>query len=96
MADLIKLGLGRDDKFLQGMEWHGSWIFSCATVINAMPPFLRPVVGAVVKLYGKRVRKVCMRPILPLVKSRLAAYVKHREDLDQVRDPPVRLVARSG
>jgi cytochrome P450 len=66
--------IGRNEQFIKAMKWHGEWVFSNATMINALLPFLRPVVGNAVYLWGKYVRSTCISSLLPLVEQRLAKF----------------------
>ncbi|KAF1996337.1 cytochrome P450 [Amniculicola lignicola CBS 123094] len=77
----------RDAAFLEGMKWHAEWVFSNATLINSLPAFLRPIVGFFVRLYGHRVRRKCITPMLPLIQTRLSEFLSQKDSPDPNWEP---------
>ncbi|KAL4756767.1 cytochrome P450 [Aspergillus foveolatus] len=80
--------LCRDKEFLRLLKSHGMSVFAGATLINATPKPLKPIVGSVVRLlcyyFSNRAAAKC----LPLVKERLERTAKLRLDATYAWDPP--------
>lgn len=83
--------VGRDLAFLEATKSHAEWVFSNAFIIHAIPWFLRPLVGNLIWLYGKRVRSQCLRPMMPLIKERLDQFLESQKSASAVFKPPVRI-----
>jgi hypothetical protein len=79
---------GRNDEFLKATKEHAEWVFSNAIIINATPSFFRPMIGNLIWLYGRRVRRQCLKPMLPLIQERLSLFwQQQREPSDHWSSP---------
>jgi hypothetical protein len=71
------------------MRRNAHWLFSNATIINAILDFLRPLVGTLIKWDGSRVRATCLRPVMPLIEKRVNEFLKKKKDKNSDWDAPV-------
>lgn len=82
--------IGRNEKFLEHSRKYAMCVFGGATIINMLPPLLRPIVGPLVALTGKRHLAICQKLCLPIVEERLRHTQRRWAEPDYQWEPPVR------
>lgn len=87
--------LGRNSEFLEHSRKYSMSIFSGAAIINMLPSFLRPVLGPIVALIGRRHYAICERICLPVVEERLRQNERASREPGFDWKPPVRHVPNS-
>ncbi|KAF2868516.1 cytochrome P450 [Massariosphaeria phaeospora] len=67
----VGLPLCRDEMLLEQTRLYATAVYGSATIINALPPFLRPILGPLVALPAKRYLAGCKKILVPFVEERL-------------------------
>ncbi|KAL4744748.1 cytochrome P450 [Aspergillus terricola var. indicus] len=80
--------LCRDEAFLKSLRNHGMSVFAGATLINATPKPLKPIVGCVVRLLCYYFTNRAAAKCLPLVKERLEHTARLKLDATYAWEPP--------
>ncbi|KAI1778088.1 cytochrome P450 [Hypoxylon cercidicola] len=70
----IGLPLCRNETLLEQSTLYAKTVFQGATLITALPPLLRPLLGPIIGLTAKKYASNCMRILEPYVKDRLILH----------------------
>lgn len=85
----IDMRTGQNDEYIDALHRHGRYVFSSGFLINILPAALRPLVGALVKMYGRHLRRACLKPLLPLIDQRSRDFDRGQNRNDRGGEPPV-------
>lgn len=85
---LIGLPLSRDEALLEQSRLYSNSLFAGNTIINCIPPFMRPLIGPLVALPTKFYQYRCQRILTPFVQERIASW-KETGESDNM---PVRIL----
>ncbi|GAW10674.1 hypothetical protein ANO14919_000080 [Xylariales sp. No.14919] len=76
----IGLPLCRDENLLEQSTLYAKTVFQGATMITALPPFLRPFLGPLIGLTAKKYATRCMEILEPYVQDRLLIQLQQQKE----------------